>query len=170
MNIVVIAANIAQWIIILSIFILRGLDLGVGVIFLLFVLMAIALINVLALFLSPRAVADTDVDSVDASGLIKRDAMRVRYPETHCAVLQTGNTPFAVIDLSEGGVRIRASSATPFKKKVIGDIQLLSGEQIHFKATVMRREDSETVFGFTTPLGTALLVAEKKALADDPHQ
>jgi hypothetical protein len=37
---------------------------------------------------------------------------------------------------------------------------------MHFKATVMRREEGEVVLGFTDPIGTALLMGEKKALSD----
>jgi hypothetical protein len=70
-----------------------------------------------------------------------------------------------VLDLSEGGVRIRASSAIPFKKKVNGEIQLVSGDRVRFKATVMRRDEGAVVFQFVDPIGTAILMEEKKALA-----
>ena len=167
MKTIAIAANVAQWAIILAIFSIRGLDLGVPVIFLLFLLMTVPLINFLALFFSNRPMLESDSQDIEENGLIKREAMRVRYREDHCPVLKTGDTAFAVLDLSEGGVRISASSATPFKKKINGEIQLISGDRVRFKATVMRREEGEVVFQFADPIGTALLIEEKKAMASD---
>ena len=86
--------------------------------------------------------------------------------KTSAPVLKTGDIAFAVRDLSEGGVRIIASGSTPFKKKVHGEIQLLGGHRFRFSATVMRREEGEVVFRFSDPIGTALLMGEKKAVAD----
>lgn len=165
MKIVALAANVAQWVIILAIFSIRGLDLSVPVIFLLFLLMTIPFINFLALFFSNRPILESAAPEIEENRLVKREAMRVRYREDHCPILQTGDTAFAVLDLSEGGVRISASSATPFKKKVHGEIQLISGDRVRFKATVMRREEREVVFQFADPIGTALLIAEKKVMA-----
>jgi hypothetical protein len=165
MKIAAIAANAAQLVIILAIFFLRGLDLGALVIFLLFLLMSVPCINFLAIFFSNRPLVVPAIDA-DENGLVKREALRIRYPEDRCPVLKTGDITFAVRDLSEGGVRIIASGSTPFKKKVHGDIQLLCGDRMHFKATVMRREEGEVVLGFTDPIGTALLMGEKKALSD----
>jgi hypothetical protein len=170
MHIAAIIANVAQWGIILSIFFIRGLDLGGLVIGLLFVLMTVPLINFLALFFPGRAPTTPDAARMADNGMIKREAMRIRYPESRCPALHIGATAFAVIDLSEGGVRIRASLATPFKKKVAGEIHLLCGEQIHFKGSLLRREDSETVFHFIEPVGTALIMAEKNTLAADTTQ
>jgi hypothetical protein len=160
-----IIANAAQLVIILAIFFIRGPDLGALVIFLLFLLMSVPCINFLAIFFSNRPVAPPAVET-DENGLVKREALRIRYPENTCPVLKTGDIAFAVRDLSEGGVRIIASGSTPFKKKVHGEIQLLCGDRLRFKATVMRREEGRVVFGFTDPIGTALLMGEKKALAD----
>ncbi|MBC2709596.1 MAG: PilZ domain-containing protein [Desulfosarcina sp.] len=167
MRIAAIAANIAQLVIILAIFFIRGLDLGAQVIFLLFLLMSVPFINFLALFFWNRPMLESASNEIEENGLIKREAMRIRYREGHCPVLKTGNTAFAVLDLSEGGVRISASSATPLKKKVHGEIQLISGDLIRFKATVTRREEGEVVLQFADPIGTAFLMGEKKAMAAD---
>lgn len=162
MNIAAIVANVTQLVIILVLFLVRGLELGALTIFLLFLLMPIPFINFLALFFCKRPnAAGTD----EEDGMIKREAMRVRYSRKRCPVLNTGGTAYAVRDLSEGGVCIRASSDTPFKKKINGDIQLISGEQIRFKGSVKRREAGEVIFVFNEPIGTAILMEEKKALA-----
>jgi hypothetical protein len=165
MKIAAIAANAAQLVIILVIFFIRGLDLGALVIFLLFLLISVPCINFLALFFSGRTMA-TPMIEADENGLVKREALRVRYPESHCPVLKTGDIAFAIRDLSEGGVRIIASGSTPFKKKIHGEIQLLGGDRFRFSATVIRREEGEVVFRFTDPIGTVLLLGEKKAVAN----
>lgn len=165
MKIVAIIADIAQLGIILAIFFIRGLDLGALVIFLLFMLMSVPFINILALFFSNRPMLKSASETIEDSGLVKRIAMRVRYPEAHCPIMKTAGTAFTVLDISEGGVRIRASLSTPFKKKITGEIQLISGGRIRFKAILMRREEGEVVFQFVTPIGTALLVEEEKTMA-----
>ncbi|MCB2148870.1 MAG: hypothetical protein KQI81_20485 [Deltaproteobacteria bacterium] len=165
MKIVAIIANTAQLGIILAIFFIRGLDLGHLVIFLLFLMMSVPFINVLALFFRNRPMLKAVSDNIDKNGLVKRIAMRVRYPETRCPVMKTAGTAFTVLDISEGGVRIRASQSTPFKRKINGEIQLISGGRIRFKAIGMRREQGEVVFQFVDPIGTALLVEEEKAMA-----
>lgn len=165
MKIAAVAANTAQLIIILAIFFIRGLDLGTLVIFLLFVLMSVPFINFLALFFWNRPMLKSVSNDSQDNGLVKRAAMRIRYPRAHCPVMNTGGTSFTVIDISEGGVRIRASRSTPFKKKVDAEIHLISGARIRFKATVMRRDESTVVFQFADPFGTALLMEEQKAIA-----
>lgn len=165
MKIVAIIADIAQLGIILAIFFIRGLDLGSLVIFLLFMLMSVPFINILALFFPNRPMFKSASENIEDNGLVKRIAMRVRYPEAHCPVMKTAGTAFTVLDLSEGGVRIRASLSTPFKKKITGDIQLISGGGIRFKAILMRRAEGEVVFQFVNPIGTALLVEEEKTMA-----
>lgn len=165
MNIVAIVANAAQLVIILVVFYFRGLELGALVIFLLFLLMIIPFINFLALFFSKRPIGESSGDKIEDKAMIKREAMRVDYKEDRCPILKTSGTSFAVRDLSEGGVRIIASSAVPFKNKVSGEIQLISGDRFRFKASLMRREDGEVVFLFNNPIGTAVIMQEKKILA-----
>ena len=166
MTIAAFVANVIQLVIILALFFIRGLDLGALVIFFLFLLMPIPFINFLAIFYSKRPVTETaTAETTHINGMIKREAVRINYDRDRCPVLTTGGTSYAVRDLSEGGVRISTSSATPFKKKISGDIQLISGDRIRFKATLMRREEGETVFHFVEPVGTAILMEEKKTLA-----
>lgn len=167
MNIAALVANAAQLVIILAVFFFRGLELGALVIFLLFLLMPIPFINFLALFFSKRPMRESSVEKVEDKTLIKREAMRVAYSEDQCPTLKTSGTFFAVRDLSEGGVRIIASSAIPFKKKVSGEIQLISGDRFRFKASLIRREEGEVVFLFSDPIGTAVIMQEKKILAAD---
>jgi len=168
MNIVALVANVIQLAIILMVFFIRGLDLGGLVIFLLFLLMTVPFINFLAIFYSKRPLADPAAEGNGPdNGLIKREAVRVNYGADRCPSLTTGGTSYAVRDLSEGGVRIHASSATPFKKKISGEIKLLTGDRFRFKATLMRQEEGEVVFHFIEPVGTAILMAEKKILADE---
>ncbi len=171
MKIVAIAANVAQLVIILAIFFIRGLELGALVIFLLFLMMSVPFINFLTLFFSNGSMLKSTSSAVSESenGLIKREAIRIDYHDDRCPVLKTGNTAFTVRDLSEGGVCISASLSTPFKKKVKGEIQLVSGDRIRFKATLMRREEGQVVFQFANPIGTALLLEEKKAMAVDDN-
>jgi len=165
MNIAALVANVIQLLIILAVFFIGGLDLGPLVIFLLFLLMPIPFINFLALFFSKPPISASNAGDAAENGMIKREAVRVLYEEDRCPVLTVGDTAYTVRDLSEGGVRIRAGAEMPFKKKFNGDIRLLSGDQIRFKATVARREEGEVVFRFTEPVGTATLMEEKKALA-----
>ncbi len=165
MKIVAIIADIVQLGIILAIFFIRGLDLGALVIFLLFMLMSVPFINILALFFPNRPMLKSASETIEDNGLVKRIAMRVRYPEAHCPIMKTAGTAFTVLDISEGGVRIRASLSTPLKKKITGEIQLISGGRIGFKAILMRREEGEVVFRFVNPIGTALLVEEEKTMA-----
>ena len=167
MKIFAVAANAAQWVIILSIFFIRGVDLGIAVILLLFGLMCVPFINLLALFFVDRSKPVPMSPTIEKSGLIKREAMRVSYGEDHCPILDIGGTAFAVRDLSEGGVRISAGSATLFKKKVRGEIQLISGDRVRFKAFVIRRIKGEVALKFVDPIGTALLLQEKKVMAAD---
>ena len=164
MKLAAIVANAAQLTISLVIFAMRGLDLGALVIGLLFILMAVPFVNFLALFFSSRSMTGAAADEIEANGLVKRVAMRVHYRQAPFPELRTGGAAFTVLDLSEGGVRIRASPSTPFKNKVKGEIALISGARIRFKATVMRREEGETVFQFTDPIGTALLLEEERAM------
>ena len=169
MSIVAIAVNILQLVIILAVFYIRGLELGAPVIFLLFLLMPIPFVNTVALLFTRRPTGVSAVVGADDNAIIKREAVRITYHENHGPVLNTGGAAFAVLDLSEGGVRISASSSTPFKKKISGEIRLISGERIRFKATLLRRENGETTFQFTDPVGTAVLMTEKKALADQQN-
>jgi len=162
MNIAALVANVLQLLIILVVFFIRGLELGPLVILMLFLLMPIPFINFLALFFCKRPVSGDDHGNDD---MVKREAMRIHYEEERCPVLTVGSTAYMVRDLSEGGVRIRAGAEMPFKKKLSGDIRLLSGDRFRFKATVARREEGEVVFKFTDPVGTAILMEEKKALA-----
>ena len=166
MNSIALVANVIQLMIILAVFFISGLDLGPLVIFLLFLLMPIPFINFLAIFYSKQPMAATTAADQDLNnGLIKREAMRVIYGEDRCPILTTGGTAYTVRDLSEGGVRISASSAVPFKKRISGVIELISGGRIQFKASLMRREEGEAVFLFVEPVGTAILMEEKKTLA-----
>jgi hypothetical protein len=127
----------------------------------------IPFINSLALFVPNRSIGTPINNTGDATGMIKREAMRVNYRDDNCPVMTIGDTAFAVRDLSEGGVRISASTAIPFKRRVSGEIRLISGDRIRFKATVMRREEGAVVFHFFDPIGTATLMQEKKVLTAD---
>ena len=167
MYIAAIVANVVQLVIILALFLVRGLELGAMVIFLLFLLMPIPFINFLALFFCRQPIGQPAAGPDEENGMIKREAMRVRYSRERCPTLNTGGTAYAVRDLSEGGVCIRASSDTPFKKKINGEILLISGERIRFKGSVRRREAGEVIFVFNEPIGTAILMEEKKAIAVD---
>jgi hypothetical protein len=168
MKIVAFAANVAQLAIILLIFFVRGMDLGTPIIFLLFLLMTVPFINFVSLLFDNRRIWESGVPKVQERGMIKREAKRIYYPGDHCPTLRAGNSAFAVIDLSEGGVRISAVSTTPFKKRISGDIQLLCGERLPFKARLLRQEKGEAAFRFNSPIGTAILMEEKKVLAAPP--
>ncbi len=168
MKTVAIVANVAQLAAILLILFIRGLDLGVLVIFLLFILMAVPFINFLALFFSHPSPMDKPVVTDQDQAMIKREAMRIRYRTDHCPILDTRLGAFAVRNLSEGGVSISATSKTPFRKRIRGQIQLLCGDRLKFKASLLRRDEGEVVFGFSTPIGTAILMEEKKVAAIGP--
>lgn len=167
MKTVAIVANVGQLAIIWLIFYLRGSDLGGLVIGLLLLLMAVPFVNVLSAALTQPKKQATAPPPNPENGIIKREAMRILYPEERCPTLTTAGSSFAVRDLSEGGVCIRAASATPFKRRINGRLHLLSGDVLRFRASILRRGEGEVVLGFSTPVGTATLSAERQALADD---
>jgi hypothetical protein len=168
MKTVTIVANVAQLAAILLIFFIRGLDLGTLVLFLLFFLMAVPFINFLSLFFAHRFLPETASQQPPKNGIVKREAMRIHYREDHCPILKTDLGAFIVRNLSEGGVSISAASTTPFKKRIDGQIQLLCGDRVRFNASVLRKDEGEVVFGFSTPIGTAILMEEKKMVALGP--
>ena len=168
MRTVAIAANVVQLAAIFLILFIRGPDLGALVIFLLFILMAVPFINFLSLFFAHRRGQDPSSRQIHQNGMVKREAMRIHYQDDNCPILKTGQGAFAVRNLSEGGVCISAASTTPFKKRINGQILLLCGERVKFKASVMRRDEGEVVFSFRTPIGTAILMEEKKVIAIGP--
>lgn len=168
MKTVAIAANVAQLAAILLILFIRGLDLGALVIFLLFFLMAVPFINFLSLFFTHHPLPETSTGDANRNGMVKREAVRVQYQEDHCPILKTSLGAFAVRNISEGGVCISAASTTPFKKRINGQIQLLCDDRLRFKARILRRDEGEVVFGFGTPIGTAILMEEKKIVAIGP--
>ena len=63
---------------------------------------------------------------------------------------------------------ISAASSTPFKKRINGQIQLLCGDRLKIRASVLRKDEGEVVFGFAIPIGTAVLMEEKKVVAIGP--
>lgn len=168
MKTVAVAANVAQLAAILLILFVRGLDLGVLVIFLLFFLMAVPFINFLALFFAHHPMLESSAQAPQDNELIKREAIRIQYQDDHCPILKTSLGAFAVRNISEGGVCVHAASNTPFAKRISGQIELLCGDRLKFKASVMRRHEGEVVFGFSTPIGSAVLLEEKKVVAIGP--
>jgi hypothetical protein len=168
MKTVAVVVNVAQLAAILIIFFVGGLDLGILVILLLFFLMAVPFINFLALFFAHHPLSDAPPDQNHENGMIKREAMRIQYRKDHCPILKTQLGAFAVKNISEGGICVSASSTTPFKKRINGQIKLLCGDRLKFKATVLRRDEGEVVFGLHTPIGTAILLEEKKVVAIGP--
>lgn len=167
MKIVAIVANAAQLAIILLILFVRGLELGNPVILMLFLLMAIPFINVLTIVLDNRPFLERPWQSHADNEMVKREAVRIRYRQDRYPVLETGGSTFAVRDLSEGGVRIMAASTTPLKNRIHGEIQLLCGERLRFKARILRKEDGDVIFRFSQPIGTAILMGEKQAVTAD---
>ncbi len=168
MKIAAVVANVAQLVAILIIFFVGGLNLGALIIFLLFFLMAIPFVNFLVLFFAQPSQPAPAADRNEENRIVKREAMRVQYHEDHAPVLKTQLGAFAVKNISEGGVCVSASSGTPFKRRISGQIQLLCGDLLKFKATLMRRDEGEVVFGFKDPIGTAVLLEEKKIVAIGP--
>ena len=168
MKTVAVVANVAQLAVILLILFIRGLDLGTLVIFLLFFLMAVPFINFLSLFFTHHLPIGPSSEEDHENGMIKREAIRIHYQEDHCPIFKTNLGAFAVKNISEGGVCIRAASNTPFKKRINGQIRLLCGDRLKFKASVLRRNEGEVVFGFSIPIGTAILMEEKKVVAIGP--
>ena len=168
MKIVAVVANVAQLVAILIVFFVGGLNLGALVIFLLFFLMAIPFVNFLALFFTQPSQPERPSEQNRENRIVKREAVRVHYHEDHAPVLKTQLGDFAVKNISEGGVCISASSDTPFKRHIAGQIQLLCGDNLKFKGMVMRTDEGEVVFGFKKPVGTAILLEEKKIVAIGP--
>ena len=85
---VAIVANVAQLAAILLILFIRGLDLGVLVIFLLFFLMAVPFINFLSLFFAHHPLMGPSTENNHETEMIKREAIRIQYQEDHCPIFK----------------------------------------------------------------------------------
>ena len=170
MKTVAIVANLAQLFIIPAVLLVYGIELGFWVILLLVLLTCVPLINFLAFFFASHPILKTDEPGADDGTLIKRSAIRVRYPLGRRAALEIDDVTFSVCDLSEFGVRILADRKTPFNDSVKGTIRLKSGTDIDFHGTVMRRNDEEVAFQFSDSIGTSVLLEENKAIKETDHE
>lgn len=163
MRIITVAANLAQMIIILVVFLFKGLSLGSWVILALFVLLMIAFVNLLML-LYHSALSDKDPGkrTKEKAALIKRQDLRVAYLSEPFPVLMVGKRNFAVSDLSENGLRIRIGRHEKLKRRFRGHLALLCDQSIGVQAVLIRRQGDEAALALKQPLDYAVLVKEKQ--------
>ena len=95
--------------------------------------------------------------------------MRIQYPEDHCPILKTNLGAFAIKKhFRRWHVHQCCIDHPPLKNAFNGQIELLCGDRLKFKARVLRRDDGEVAFGFSLPIGTAILMEEKKVVSIGP--
>ena len=166
MRAVAVIANLIQMIIVLSVFLLQGFVLGGWTVFALFVLLMIAFLNLLVL-LFHAALSGTDQTRIfkDSSPIIKRQDFRVTYKIHNGPMLTIGKRKFKVIDLSENGSRFSVGRNETIKKRMRGQLTLLCGRSIEFKAVLHRRQGSEAVIQFKYPISYDVLLEEKREAA-----
>lgn len=166
MRIAAVVANLAQMTIILLVFLINGLALGGWTIFALFLLLIIAFVNLLVLLfhaaLDPKITKQTPKEP---SPIVKRQDLRVTYVDKHYPTLTIGKRQFSISDISENGLRIRIERHEPLKKRMRGQLALLSKKRLTVKVILIRREGEEAALALKEPIDYAVLLKEKQALA-----
>jgi hypothetical protein len=155
--------NLVQMVIVLAIFVLQGLTFGGWTILGLFILLIIACFNLLVLLF--HGLSDQNLIGGEKSLLVKRQDLRVAYRSGVQSVFAIGKQSFSVLDIAESGVRFSINRHEHIKKRFRARIELVCGETLNVKAIVVRRQADESAVRFKQPLGYAVLLKEKQAVA-----
>lgn len=166
MRAVAIVANLVQMVIVLVIFTLQGLALGGLTVLLLFILLIIAAFNLLTLLFQGET--ERSLVGGQKPGIVKRQDLRVIYSTNSYPFLSLRHQQFILLDIAESGARFRIDRHETIKKRLRGKITFLCGDTLDIKATLVRRQGDEAALLFKSPIGYALLLKEKQAVADAP--
>lgn len=163
MRAVAIVANLLQMVIILVLFLIQGITLGGGTIFALFVLLLVAFANLLVLlFHSALSATDQKAHRKEKGGLVKRQDLRVRYPDGARPELAVDDRCFSVLDLSENGIRISIDRQAPLKRRFRGRLTLLSKKMLNLQVARVRRQGDEAALLIKEPIDWDVLSTEKQ--------
>jgi len=165
MRVFAIAANLVQMGILLAIFLTKGLALGGMIILALFILLIIALINLLVLlFYAVNTAAHQSLVGGDKAPVAKRQDLRVTYALGPQPMLSLDGQRYAVMDISERGVRFIIERGGRLKKRLRGKITLLNGETLAVRGSLIRREGNEATLALKTLIDYNTLLKEKQAV------
>ncbi len=163
MRVTAVLANLIQMVIVLSIFLWKGISLGGWTILALFILLIIASFNLLVL-LFPAGMARNGI-VVDKKAIIKRQDLRVSYTAGPQPALTIGKQRYDVLDIAESGIRILIGRHERLKKRAKCHIDLLCGEVLNIKTVLVRRNGDEAALAFKPPIEYRILLKEKQAAA-----
>lgn len=165
MRVFAIAANLVQMGIVLAIFMSKGLSLGGMIILALFFLLIFAFINLLVLlFYTSNTAEHQPLVRGDKGPVAKRQDMRVTYAMGPQPTLSIGGRRFSVSDISEKGVRFNIERSGRLKKRLKGKINLLNGETLAIRGTLLRREGDEATIALHNIIDYHTLLKEKQAI------
>jgi len=166
MRAVAVVANLIQMFIILTLFFIQGIALGGATIFALFVLLLVAFVNLLVLLFHTALSAEDRMDHRnERGGLVKRQDLRVRYTSAARPELVVDKRCFAVLDLSENGIRISIQRQEPLKRRFRGRLTLLSKQILNIQVSQVRRQGNEAALLIKQPIDWDVLSIEKELTA-----
>jgi hypothetical protein len=162
MRAVAIIFNLVQMIIVLAIFVMQGVSFGGWAILGLFLLLMIACFNLLVLLF--HGFEDQHLIEKEKPTIVKRRDLRVVYPPSRAPRFMVGQRAFSILDIAESGVRISINRNESLKKRLRARVQLICGETLNVRASVVRRHGDEVALCFKQPLGYATLLKEKQVI------
>ena len=157
-----ILVNMVQMVIVLAIFVLQGLTFSGWTIFGLFLILMIAGFNLLILLF--HGLSEQHIIKPEKPPIVKRQDLRVAYGIGPKPDLIIGQQSFSILDIAESGIRIHIDRHETIKKRVKGRVDLLCGETMYVRASLVRRQADEAALQFRNPLGYSVLLAEKQAV------
>ena len=158
-----IIVNLVQMVIVLAIFVLQGLTFGGWTILGLFVLLVIACFNLLVLLF--HGFSDQHVVSKASPTIVKRRDFRVVYRPDARPEMIFGTRSVSILDIAESGLRVKIGRHGKIRKRVRARIDLLCGETLHVRASVIRKQGDEVAMRFKNALEYTVLLKEKQAVA-----
>ena len=157
--------NLVQMVIVLAIFVLQGLTFNGWTILGLFIILIIACFNLLILLF--HRLSDQSLIKGDKPAIVKRQDLRVVYGSGPKPELSIGRRTFTILDIAESGLRISINRHDALRKRLRTRIDLLCGETLNVRAVVVRRHADEAALTFRQPLGYAVILKEKQAVAQN---
>ena len=163
MRIIAIIINLVQMAIIVTLFLIQGMELDGYTILVYFLMLVFAFINLLVLlFYSVNVATNQPLFGEEKPGIVKRQDARVSYRTGPQPMMSVGDRQVPVLDLAENGARFSIPRHVTLKKRFRGKIALLCGKTVHFKGQLARREGSEATLFFKTPLSVDTLLLERR--------
>jgi hypothetical protein len=96
----------------------------------------------------------------------RRQHYRIVYPSVLAPRLILNALVFAVVDISEWGVRFKKSDYFVFRPgvEVEGDITLFGGEKIHISGTIFRGQNDDVVIALDRKIPFSVILSEQTQL------